>query len=258
MSAEQTGRCGCCAAPCRRTRRRIVLVIQHAAFAGPGLLDIAARTAGVQLHVVHSYRSSAVPGNATGYDGVVVLGGPQAAYDDADFPTRKAELALIEHAVSTGIPTLGICLGAQLLALVAGGAVWRGTTPEIGVHEVQMTVAAATDPLTRHLPRRLPVMQSHFDGITLPSAATLLATGSGQYPVQLFAVGSAAWGAQFHPEADDGFAAKRRLAVPGWHAAETGAGLGSDRYSAHPANVALLEAFLAQTDPAARRPSSPL
>ena len=106
--------------------------------------------------------------------------------------------ALLRRAVRDRIPTLGICLGAQLLATAHQGTVERAASgPEIGPALIAKRDAAESDPLFGPLPMLPDVLQWHQDEITeLPLGAVLLAASS-NYPVQAFRVGTAAWGVQF-------------------------------------------------------------
>ena len=124
--------------------------------------------------------------------------------DDERAPFLPRERALVGEALAAGVPVLGICLGAQLLALVAGGEVTAesGET-ERGSCSVDLLAAAGDDPLFGGLTdyNELRMIQNHQDSITtLPPDAVHLAT-SEQCRVQAFRVGAAAWGVQFHPEA---------------------------------------------------------
>jgi GMP synthase-like glutamine amidotransferase len=112
---------------------------------------------------------------------------------------------LLAEAVERSLPTLAICLGAQLLALATGGEVERGPAGlEVGLVEIELTEHAADDvllgPVAARVGRRPAVAHWHQDAITrLPGGAVLVATGS-RYPNQAFRVGRAAWGLQYHPE----------------------------------------------------------
>jgi GMP synthase-like glutamine amidotransferase len=99
--------------------------------------------------------------------------------------------------VDDGVPTLGICLGAQLLGVAAGGRVVRGEAgPELGLGRVDVT---ETDELLTAGP--MSVVQWHFDTVVdLPADVAVLAS-SDRYAVQAFRVGEVAWGVQFHVEA---------------------------------------------------------
>ncbi|WP_456818756.1 type 1 glutamine amidotransferase [Cellulomonas sp. URHB0016] len=147
-------------------------------------------------------------GAADALDGLLVLGGQMSA--TSDHPGVAETRALLAAAVGAGVPTLGICLGAQLLAVATGGRVHVAAPPgrESGVIEVHWRPEAVGDALVGGLvdvdlpeerrSTRLPSM--HADAIVdLPRTATWLAH-SRAYPYQAFRVGPA-WGVQFHPEA---------------------------------------------------------
>jgi GMP synthase-like glutamine amidotransferase len=172
------------------------LVVQHTPTEGLGWLQEWLPDAGVHVHPIHPYLGHRVPPSVEG-DALVVLGGPMGATDDDAAPWLPAVRSLLATAVDDGVPTLGICLGAQMLATVAGGEVSRGSAgPEIGYGEVDVNVS--DDLLTAGT---LPVVQWHYDTVTrLPEDAALLAS-SDRYAVQAFRVGDVAWGVQFHIEA---------------------------------------------------------
>ncbi len=171
---------------------------------------------------------AALPTTLEHHDGLVVLGGPQSVVDREGWPTFDQEAALLAEALRNEMPCLGVCLGAQLLGIAAGGVGYRGRAPEVGWTEVTATAHAATDPVFRVVPRSLQVMSSHQDHVSLPAGATRLMS-TDAYPNQAFRVGTAAWGTQFHPEADAEFAATRRRLVPGWAEDEV-AGTGDERF----------------------------
>jgi GMP synthase (glutamine-hydrolysing) len=135
------------------------------------------------------------------YAAVLVTGGPMGAYDDAEHPWLPAVRDLLRTAVREQVPTLGVCLGGQLLAAALGGQVRRGDEgPEIGPALVAKRDVAAADRLFGPVPFTPDVLQWHYDVITrLPAGATLLAS-SVRYEVQAFRVGESAWGTQFHVE----------------------------------------------------------
>jgi len=172
------------------------LVVQHTPSEGLGWLQEWLPDAGVHVHPIHPYLGHRVPPSVEG-DALVVLGGPMGAMDDDDAPWLPAVRSLLATAIDDGVPTLGICLGAQMLATAAGGDVSRGAAgPELGYGDV--SVASSDELLTEG---SLPVVQWHFDTVTrLPDGAALLAS-SDRYDVQAFRVGDVAWGLQFHIEA---------------------------------------------------------
>jgi GMP synthase (glutamine-hydrolysing) len=172
------------------------LVVQHTAGEGLGWLQEWLPAAGLDVHPIHPYLGHRVPPSVEG-DALVVLGGPMGCMDDDVAPWLPAVRTLMRTAVTDGVPTLGICLGAQLLAAATGGYVERGSQgPELGLDSV--TVHTGDELLTVGA---LPVVQWHFDAITsLPEDAVVLAS-SERYPVQAFRLGEVAWGLQFHVEA---------------------------------------------------------
>jgi GMP synthase-like glutamine amidotransferase len=174
-----------------------VHVVQHTATEGLGHLFDWLPAVGVDVHPTHPYLGNRVPPSVEG-DALIVLGGPMGAYDDEVAPWLPAVRGLLRTAVDDGVPTIGICLGAQLLAVAMGGTVERGAAgPEIGLGEV--TVSATDDLLLA--PGPMPVVQWHYDAVTaVPPDAEVLAS-SDAYAVQAFRVGEAAWGLQFHVEA---------------------------------------------------------
>lgn len=137
------------------------------------------------------------PASLQGYVGLIILGGPDSVYDDK--PYFKDDLDLIAKAEKAGIPFLGICLGAQLLAHYIGGEVYRGT---LGAARHFSAIALQTDDAVfGHELTEVAVFQWHQDTFTLPETATILAT-DGQYPLQAFKWKNQFYGVQFHPEVD--------------------------------------------------------
>ncbi|HWE66859.1 MAG TPA: type 1 glutamine amidotransferase [Acidimicrobiales bacterium] len=176
------------------------LVVQHVAPESAFALEDALLGAGVLVDTCHVFTDDCVPPDASGLDGLVVMGGPVSAASDQGFPTRGAELALLRDAIATGVPTLGVCLGAQLLAVAAGATVHPGELgPEIGWSPVRLGQACSDDRLFAGLPESLTVLQWHGDTFELPAGSCLLASNSA-YPNQAFRIGDAAWGVQFHLE----------------------------------------------------------
>jgi GMP synthase-like glutamine amidotransferase len=148
-----------------------------------------------------------LPADLEGFAAFVVLGGEQHAYDDdagnPGAPWFPAVESLLRKAVRHKVPTLGVCLGGQLLATAMGGTVERSAAgPEIGAGLVARRDAAEYDTLWRYVPFAPDVLQWHEDEITeLPVGATLLAAST-RHPHQAFRVGDRAWGLQFHIECD--------------------------------------------------------
>jgi GMP synthase-like glutamine amidotransferase len=178
------------------------VIVQHVEPEGPYAIGEALGAAGVSVDLRRVFGGDALPADVAGFDGLVIMGGPMSATSDDEFPTRRAEIDLIVDALKRGVPTLGVCLGAQVLALAAGGAVFPGDRgPEIGWGPVELSEQAGADPLLRGLPPTLTVMHWHGDTYVTPAGATALASSS-NYEAQAFRIGRA-WGFQFHLEVDE-------------------------------------------------------
>ena len=178
-----------------------MLVVEHEADAGLGLVGERLALAGVEVTVVGPSAGREVPTSARGNDGVIVLGGTPGPTDDHTADWLPRVRALVADTLVTGTPYLGICLGAQLLAVVAGGAVHvAGRGPELGITRLRMTDAAAGDPLLGGLPAEVVALQWHYLEVTeLPEGAVTMCS-SEHCANQAFRVGGNAWGIQFHLE----------------------------------------------------------
>jgi GMP synthase-like glutamine amidotransferase len=131
--------------------------------------------------------------------GLISLGGAMSANDGDKFPFLVAELDWLREAVRRNLPTLGICLGAQLLAKALGAKVYRNAQPEIGWFEIELLPPAADDILFRGRAAKETVFHWHNDTFDLPVGAVHLA----QSPAcrqQAFRFGTLAYGLQFHVE----------------------------------------------------------
>jgi GMP synthase-like glutamine amidotransferase len=156
--------------------------------------------AGAELHVL-APPADPLPADLHGYAGLVVLGGAMGALDDLDHPWLADIRRLLGNAVSRQLPTLAICLGAQLLAVATGGGIDVGEDgPEVGPHLVAKRDVGWTDPLFAELPFMPDVLHFHSDVIDrLPANSVLLASAT-RYPNQAFRVGRCVYGLQFHIE----------------------------------------------------------
>ena len=176
-----------------------VLVLEHCAQEPAGTYCDVLREQRIPVDALALHRDGAVP-DWRPYDGILAMGGPMGACDDAAHRWLAPEKRLIREAVAGGRAFLGVCLGAQLLAASFGARVWTGPQPEIGVTTVQRTLDGETDPLFAAAGEELHVLQWHADTFDLPRGATRLWTAA-RYANQAYRVGPLAYGLQFHLEA---------------------------------------------------------
>jgi GMP synthase (glutamine-hydrolysing) len=180
---------------------RKLLVFQHSPREPLGLFDPMLRRAGFRIRYVNFARDPAQRPDVTRYNGLIVLGGPMNVDQAALYPHLTTEIEAIKVALARGIPILGICLGAQLLAAALGAVVRHNGESEIGWYRVHPTAATPGDPLCRHLDGSQHVFQWHSYTFDLPHGAVHLAS-TPICPNQAFRYGDRAYGLQFHLEAD--------------------------------------------------------
>jgi len=147
---------------------------------------------------VKLYAGELLPGDPAGYAAVISMGGPMNVYEDDKYPFLAAEAGFLRMAIDRGIPVLGICLGAQMIARVCGAVVTKSPVKEVGWCMVSLTEAGARDPFFDGLPSELEVLQWHEDMFHIPEGGVLLASST-DCPHQAFRYGSA-YGLQFHVE----------------------------------------------------------
>jgi len=221
--------------------RPTLLAIQHVPWEGPHRILDACR----DLHVRTAKPLAGQP--LPGHDevaGAVVMGGPMNVDEVERFPALAAEREWLAEAVDWGMPVLGICLGAQLLASALGAEVHSGETLEIGFATIR--VADPADPLIGGLAPEATVLHWHGDVFDLPEGTRHLAS-SERTACQAFRAGNA-WGVLFHPEADYALV-EAWLEVPTM-IEEAVAALGAAGEHALPERAAELEADLvARTAP---------
>lgn len=179
---------------------RRLLVVQHEAEAPGGWLTERWVEQGISVDTIRPDLAESVPASLDDHDALVVLGGAMNANEDDRFAWLAPTKALIRATVAAGIPTLGVCLGHQLMAVALGGEVVRnphGRTS--GLIPLSLSSSGADDPILTGLDGR-DVVQYNGDIVSrLPEAAQWLATAP-DGSVQAARFGPRAWGVQFHPE----------------------------------------------------------
>lgn len=150
-----------------------------------------------QSAIRFSYIDLGQPLSTDGCTGAIIMGGPQSA-NDPD-PRLAAEMRLIREAMARGIPILGVCLGAQLIAKALGARVYRNPAKEIGWAPVYFTEAAKDDPLFGGFASPTTFFHWHGETFDLPQGAEWLAY-SDLCRHQAFRYRTNVYGVQFHPE----------------------------------------------------------
>ncbi|WP_374008574.1 glutamine amidotransferase [Leifsonia sp. LS-T14] len=179
---------------------RTAVILQHDPSIHLGNIGPVLAEHGYELRIVDASTEDVSAIDPEEADLVVVLGGEMGAYQTDEFPFLEAEKALLRARLGAERPTLGVCLGAQLMAGALGERVYRGDTMQIGYRRVEATDAGAASPI-RHFDG-VPVVEWHGDTFELPEQATLLASSS-DYSNEAFAIGEYALAVQFHPEVTD-------------------------------------------------------
>jgi GMP synthase (glutamine-hydrolysing) len=181
--------------------RRSAVALRHVAFEDLGLLapimddegwDVAFCEAAVDDLLHQSIKNAEL---------LIILGGPIGVYETDDYPFLASEIALIEYRLSRELPTVGICLGSQLMAKALGSRVFKGPVKEIGWGTVDLTEEGGSSCLKALEGDDAVVLHWHGDTFDLPEGATRLASNR-NYENQAFAYGRNALALQFHLEAD--------------------------------------------------------
>jgi GMP synthase (glutamine-hydrolysing) len=181
--------------------KREVLAIRHVYFEDLGSLELVLGDRGQLVRYLDVGRARIDAPNPLDTSLMVVLGGPIGAYDDALFPHLNPLLSMLEKRIAAGLPTIGICLGAQLIARALGAKVYPAAQKELGWKALTLTDAGRASAL-RHFEvdgQSIPVLHWHGDTFDLPDGATRLAS-TDVCENQAFAWGDHVLGLQCHPE----------------------------------------------------------
>lgn len=132
---------------------------------------------------------------------LVVLGGTMNVDQSEVYPFLGPSSGLMTQALERELPTLGICLGCQMMARVLGAQVTPAPQPNASFSALKLTSEGLLDHVVAPLETEVPVLQFHEDTFELPREAVLLATSEVNGLNQAFRYGDFAYAVQFHFEA---------------------------------------------------------
>lgn len=181
--------------------RRTAVALRHVAFEDLGLLSSVLDRAGWDVAFCEAALDDLAHPSIENADLLIVLGGPIGVYDAEAYPFLTREIQLLERRLKQDRPTLGICLGAQLMASALGARVYAGKTREIGWGQIALTKQGAASCLAPLAEDDAAVLHWHGDTFDLPNDAMRLASNA-HYENQAFSYGRNALALQFHLEAD--------------------------------------------------------
>lgn len=178
---------------------REVVAIRHVPFEDLGTFAGVLNAAGYRIRFLEAGVDDLAAMDPLEPHLLVILGGPIGVYDENAYPFITDELAVLKARLAQQRPTLGICLGCQLMARALGAKVYPGGRKEIGWSPLTLSGAGEHSVLRHLAPDQTQVLHWHGDTFDLPQGATLLAS-SQLYENQAFSWGTRALALQFHPE----------------------------------------------------------
>jgi GMP synthase (glutamine-hydrolysing) len=181
--------------------QRSAIALRHVEYEDLGLLAPVLRAAGWDASYRETTTDDLNDPSIDAADLLIVLGGPFGAYETQSYPFLATEIGILERRLAKNLPTLGICLGAQLMANALGGRVFAGPVKEVGWGQVDLTAEGRKSCLLPLDEDGAKVVHWHGDTFDLPVGATRLASNV-NYRNQAFAFGAQALALQFHLEAD--------------------------------------------------------
>ncbi len=179
-----------------------LVVFQHIRFENVAVLGSVLQGYGHRLRTIRLYAGEPVPVDLDDVDGVISMGGPMNVDQGGQYPWLDQEMQYLKAAHGAGVPIVGVCLGAQLIAAALGGEVAAMAEPEIGWHPIKLTFPGMNDPMMTGMGWESAQFHLHGQEVTrLPEGGVPLA-GSERCKNQAFRVGLTTYGFQYHFEWD--------------------------------------------------------
>jgi GMP synthase (glutamine-hydrolysing) len=176
-----------------------VIIIKHIDIEGPGTISDFLDDKNIPYEVIDIFNGEPLPNSISNITAIIILGGPMNVYEEDKYPFLKDEDEFLKGVIERDLPTLGFCLGAQLIAKAQGTIVKRAPEKEIGWFKISLNRNGLNDPLFQGFPREIDVFQWHGDTFEIPDGAHKLAE-SEICPNQAFRIGNNVYGLQFHIE----------------------------------------------------------
>ncbi len=180
-------------------KNKVVNVIRHLAFEDLASFASVLQAHNYQINYIEAAYDELSQIDAFSDDLLIILGGPISVNDADMFPFIETEIALLKQRLAADKPTLGICLGAQLIASALGAKVYPGKEKEIGWYPLRLTEAGKHSALRYLSAEHCSMLHWHGETFDLPDNAVLFAS-SEKYPNQAFSYGNNILALQFHPE----------------------------------------------------------
>jgi GMP synthase (glutamine-hydrolysing) len=177
---------------------KTAVAIRHVAFEDLGSFEGVLAEEGFSIRYLEAGYDDLAAFDSVAPDLLILLGGPISVYEEDDYPFVREEIRLLRKRMAEDRPTLGICLGSQLIAKSLCARVYPGSGKEIGWAPLTLTEEGSRSPLAEIGPERSPVLHWHGDTFDLPEGAVRLAS-TPRYVNQAFAYGRTL-ALQFHPE----------------------------------------------------------
>jgi GMP synthase (glutamine-hydrolysing) len=167
-----------------------------------GLFESEIKKRAHSLTMVHARKNPKSLSSLYDKDCIFIMGGPMSIRDLDNHGYLSEEINLCKYRIKNNLPTLGICLGAQILAFAGGSTIIKGSQPERGWVDIVLTPQGIRDPFFKDIEPGFKSFHWHDDTFSLPKEAIHLAS-SNNYSSQAFRIGDKCYGIQFHPEVGD-------------------------------------------------------
>jgi len=153
-----------------------VLIIQNCEIEGIDLYEQYLNERAIEYNIFHAYKNTRFP-PIKNFEAFIIGGTPISAYETGSHNFLQKERRYLKKIIRQKKPCIGICFGAQFLALILGATVTKNPVMEIGGYTVRLTPAGKKDQVLKGFPARFPVFHWHGDTFGIPEGAQLLIEG---------------------------------------------------------------------------------